>query len=128
MTYLPLYFKEYDPAVGAAMDKKMVYSAAAQNHANAHCLPSFNTVAQLGRIETPTLVISGRKDWITPPVQAGERIHARLPDSESVVFEESGHFPFIEETGPFMQLISDWVAGLGMVTGKHGLRNAVGAM
>jgi proline iminopeptidase len=119
MTYLPLYFKEYDPAVGAAMDEKTVYSAAAQNHANVHCLPSFNTVGQLGKIETPTLVISGREDWITPPAQAGERIHAGLPRSEAVVFEQSGHFPFIEETGPFMQLISDWVAGLDSGTLRH---------
>ena len=126
MTYLPLYFKEYDPAVGSAMDRQTVYSVAAQNHANAHCLPLFNALNQLRKIETPTLIISGREDWITPPVQAGERIHARLPNSESVVFEESGHFPFIEETGPFMQLISDWVAGLGTTTGKHCVLDRVG--
>jgi proline iminopeptidase len=127
MTYLPLYFKAYDPAVGAAMDEKMAYSVAAQNHANTHCLPSFNRLDQLGKIETPTLVISGREDWITPPAQAGERIHARLPNSESVVFEQSGHFPFIEEEGPFMQLISDWVAGLGTETDyQHVPNNAVG--
>ena len=119
MTYLPLYFKEYDPAVATAMDRQTVYSAAGQKHANEHCLPFFNTLDHLRKIDTPTLVISGREDWITPPVQAGERIHARLPNSESVVFEESGHFPFIEETGPFMQLISDWVAGLGTATVQH---------
>ena len=112
MTYLPLYFKEYDPVVGAAMDRQTVYSAAAQNHAQARCLPLFNMLDRLSEITTPTLVISGRRDWITPPAQAGERIHARLPNSESVVFEESGHFPFIEETTPFMQLLSDWVSGL----------------
>jgi proline iminopeptidase len=128
MTYLPLYFKAYDPVVGAAMDKRTVYSVAAQNHANAHCLPEFNTLDQLSKIETPTLVISGREDWITPPAQAGERIHSRLPNSEWVVFEESGHFPFIEESGPFMQLISDWVAGLSTTMGKHYVRNAVGGM
>jgi proline iminopeptidase len=128
MTYLPLYFKEYDPAVGAAMDRKMVYRVATQNRANTHCVPLFNTLDQLRKIETPTLVISGREDWITPPAQAGDRIHAGLPNSESVVFEESGHFPFIEETGRFMQLISDWVAGLGTATGKHCVRKAVGGM
>lgn len=128
MTYLPLYFKEYDPTVGTAMDGRTFYSAAAQNHANAHCLPLFNTLDQLCKIETPTLVISGREDWITPPAQAGDRIHAGLPNSESVVFEESGHFPFIEETGPFMQRISDWVAGLGTATGKHRVRKALGGM
>ena len=126
MTYLPLYFKDYDPAVGVAMDKKMAYSAAAQNHANTHCLLSFNTLDQLGKIETPTLVISGREDWITPPAQGGERIHSGLPNSKSVVFEESGHFPFIEETGPFMELVSDWVAGLGTTTDQNYVPDPVG--
>jgi proline iminopeptidase len=125
MTYLPLYFKKYDPAVGAEMDRRTVYSVAAQNHANVHCLPSFNTLDDLSRITVPTLVISGRADWITPPAQAGERIHAGLPNSESVIFEGSGHFPFIEEAGPFMQLIADWVARLG--TGRS-RRYALGAM
>jgi len=128
MTYLPLYFKKYDPAVGAAMDKQMVYSVAAQNHANAHCLPSFNTLDDLSKITTPTLVISGREDWITPPAQAGERIHARLPNSESVVFEESGHFPFIEETGPFMKLIADWTAGLGTARSEHYIPDPIPGM
>ncbi len=113
MTYLPLYFKEYDPVVGAAMDGRTVYSAAAQNHANTRCLPLFNTLGRLSEITTPTLVISGRWDWITPPAQAGERIHAGLPNSESVIFEGSGHFPFIEETAPFMRLVAGWISGLG---------------
>jgi proline iminopeptidase len=112
MTYLPLYFKRFDPAVAAAMDSAMIYSAAAQKHANQHCLPSFNVLGRLHRITTPTLILSGREDWITPPAQAGERIHARIPNSKSVIFEESGHFPFIEETVPCLRAIADWVAQL----------------
>ncbi len=128
MTYLPLYFKRYDPAVGAALDRRTVYSVAAQNNANANCLPFFNMLDRLSMITTPTLIISGREDWITPPAQAGERIHAGLPNSESVVFEESGHFPFIEETGPFMELISDWVAGLGTTGTQHYVMDRAGGM
>jgi proline iminopeptidase len=127
MTYLPLYFKDYDPAIGAAMDRQTIYSAAAQNHANACCLPSFDTLGDLSRITTPTLVISGREDWITPPAQAWERIHAGMPNSESFVFEESGHFPFIEETNRFMKLVGSWTAGLRDATGRHLVPNPVQA-
>ncbi len=112
MTYLPLYFKRYDPAVGAAMDRETVYSIAAQNNETLNRLPSFNVLDRLGAITTPTLIISGREDLITPPAHTGERIHTALPNSKWVVFEESGHFPFIEETGPFMQTLLDWISGL----------------
>ncbi len=128
MTYLPLYFKKYDPAVGAAMDKQTVYSVAAQNNANLNCLPSFNVLDRLSAITTPTLIISGREDWITPPAQTGARLQDGLPNSEWVVFEESGHFPFIEETGPFVQTISDWFAGLDGAWTRHYTLDRAGGM
>jgi proline iminopeptidase len=125
MSYLPLYFKKFDPAVAAAMDRAMIYSAAAQRHANQHCLASFNVLSRLPKISAPTLILSGREDWITPPAWAGERIHAGIPHSESVIFERSGHFPFIEETGPCLRVIADWVAQLE-TSGKR--RHASGSI
>jgi proline iminopeptidase len=115
MTYLPLYFKAYEPAFGAAIDRDMIYRVATQKHANAHCLPTYNVLDRLGRITTPTLVMCGWHDWITPPAEAGERLHAGLPNSELILFEESGHFPFIEETGACMDAIAGWVDRLGEV-------------
>ena len=106
----PLYFHDYDPAVGAAMDAKTSYSAAAWNHVNAHCLPVFNVLEQLGQINVPTLVISGADDWITPLEQGGQRIHDTLPNSELVVFDKSGHWPFIEEQEKFVATLSAWLA------------------
>jgi proline iminopeptidase len=112
-TLIPLYFKRYDPQVGMAMDATTVYIAEAWNHVNANCLPLFNTLDQLGQIGVPTLVISGAVDWITPPAQGGERLRAGIPNAELVVFEESGHWPFLEEPERFQQVIRDWVARLG---------------
>lgn len=108
----PLYFKAYDADVGAEMDAKTVYSAAAWNHVNANCLPVFNTLDRLHEIETPTLIISGADDWITPPAQGGERIHAALPNSELVIFEESGHWPFVEEPEKFIAVVRAWLNSL----------------
>lgn len=108
---MPLYFKRYDPAVAAAMDERTHYSAGAFNHAFGVCLPSYNLVCRLPEIATPTLVLAGRDDWITPPEQA-ERMHRALPNSELVVFEESGHFPFVEEQDAFLATVGDWLARL----------------
>ncbi|MFN8484752.1 MAG: alpha/beta fold hydrolase [Anaerolineae bacterium] len=107
---LPLYFNRPDPAVMEDIGGRGVYSAAAWNHAAANCMPVFNYLANLGDITAPTLVLSGADDYITPPAQGGERIHAAIPRSELVIFEHSGHFPFIEETDKFMQVMRGWLA------------------
>ncbi|MFN8474555.1 MAG: alpha/beta fold hydrolase [Anaerolineae bacterium] len=107
---LPLYFHRPDPAVIEDVAERGVYSAAAWNHAAATCMPVFNYLASLSDITAPTLVLSGDDDYITPPAQGGARIHAAIPGSEFVVFEHSGHFPFIEETDRFMEVMRAWLA------------------
>jgi proline iminopeptidase len=59
----------------------------------------------------PTLVICGRDDWVTPPSQA-ERMMATLPNATMAMFEESGHYPFVEEHELFTQTMRRWVASL----------------
>ncbi len=87
-TILPLYFNTYDPEVGKQMDDAIQYSA-----------QGFN--------------MAGRHDWITPPAQGAERLHAGLPNAKLVIFEESGHFPFIEEHDKFVHAVRDWLNSLG---------------
>jgi len=111
-TILPLYFNKYDPEVAKQMDDATQYSAQGFNQGMGVCLPTFNVLSRLGEITVPTLVMAGRHDWITPPVQAAERLHAQLPDSELVIFEDSGHFPFIEENDKFVTTVHDWVSRL----------------
>jgi proline iminopeptidase len=110
---MPLYFKRYDPEVARQIDAVSTYSGGAFRHSFTACIPSYNVLDRLGEICTPTLILSGREDWITPPAQGGERLHAGLPNSELVIFEESGHFPFIEEAQRFNAGVKDWVRGLG---------------
>jgi proline iminopeptidase len=107
-----LYFHKYDPQVGTAIDENTLYSAAAYSHAFSKCLPTFNMLDRLGEITTPTLVLGGRYDWITPPAQGSERIHSGIPNSKLVIFENSGHFCYIEEHDKFVKVVSDWIARL----------------
>ena len=94
------------------MDDATQYSAQGFNQGMGVCLPTFNVLSRLGEIKVPTLVMAGRHDWITPPPQAAERLHAGLPNSKLVIFEESGHFPFIEEHDKFVTTVKDWVSRL----------------
>jgi proline iminopeptidase len=111
MRILPLYFKHYDPQIGRAMDEATSYSAAAWNQAKANCLPKFNTLGRLKEITAPTLILGGADDWLTP-VEQSRRMHAKLPNSELVIFENSGHFLYIEETDKFITTIENWLARL----------------
>jgi proline iminopeptidase len=112
MTVLPLHFHAYDPQIGTAMNEAMHYSGKAFVHGNTQLLPTFNMLHQLQNIKVPTLVMAGRYDWITPPTPGAERIHAALPDSKLVIFEQSGHFPFIEEQDTFIATVRAWMESL----------------
>jgi pimeloyl-ACP methyl ester carboxylesterase len=56
----------------------------------------------------PTLILVGRDDFICPPSQA-KIMHERIPDSELVVFENSGHFAHVEEPDAFCAAIRAWL-------------------
>lgn len=104
----PLYFGGEDQ--GAELFAEVRYSAAAFNHAFGHCTPSFSTLERLGEIFAPTLVLAGRHDWIMPPGPGAERLHRGIPNSELVVFERSGHFPWAEEPERFAGAVNGWLA------------------
>jgi proline iminopeptidase len=107
-TMLPLYFHRYDPAVGRELDRDAIYSGAIFNRAFSELTPGYNVVDRLGEIRVPTLVLGARQDWITPLAQS-ERIQRGIPGSQLVAFEESGHFPFIEERERFLASVRDWL-------------------
>jgi len=54
----------------------------------------------LHQILARALIVCGRYDWICP-LALSERLQAGIPDSRLVVFEESGHFPWLEEPEKF---------------------------
>ena len=54
----------------------------------------------LGAIRAKVLIMVGRHDYICP-VGLSERLHERIPQSQLVIFEESGHLPWLEEPNAF---------------------------
>jgi proline iminopeptidase len=107
---LPLYFQRFDAEKAEAVNARMKFHADAFNQSTAQCLPTFNVVERLPEIRTPTLILAGRHDWILPVHEAAERTHAGIAGSTLVVFEESGHFPFIEEQSAYTAAVRAWKA------------------
>lgn len=105
---LPLYFHRFDPGIAQRMDARMTYSAPALFH-GFRMLARFNTLARLGELERPVLVATGRHDWITPPAQGADRLARGIPHARVAIFEESGHFPFIEERERFNAVLAEFL-------------------
>ena len=100
---LPLYF--HGPV--KLDDAQAIYSAPALFH-GFRMLSQFSALPWLGDLRMPTLVASGRDDWIAPPAQGAERLARGLPDARLVIFEESGHFPYIEENSRFLSVVGEF--------------------
>jgi pimeloyl-ACP methyl ester carboxylesterase len=56
----------------------------------------------------PTLIVWGERDGIIPVAHA-ERAHQAMPASQLVIFEESGHFPHVEEPARFVEAVTSFM-------------------
>jgi L-proline amide hydrolase len=71
-------------------------------------LVGWDITASLGRINVPTLLVSGAYDEATPRI-VGE-IHERIPGSRWELFEWSSHMPHIEEPAHFRDVVVSFLA------------------
>lgn len=104
---VPLYF--HDRELAHEPFARTTFSAAGYNRGAFACLQTYDVTARLHEISAPALVISGRHDWLMPPHLAGAVLAAQLPNARHVVFERSGHFPFIEENDAFTATVAAWL-------------------
>jgi proline iminopeptidase len=104
---LPLYL--YDPQAHAEIfERDMGDSFSAwpfRMQRAVDQLPAAEQVTKLAAIRAETLILVGRHCWICP-VAVSERLHAGISESRLVVFERTGHFPWIEKPDSFFPEIT----------------------
>ncbi len=105
---LPLYFHRLSPANVDALARRCSYTLETRRRI-LPTLQQYDLRDRLYEIDAPVLVITGRHDWITSVRQAEELV-AGLRWGELVIFENSGHYPFIEEQDRFLTVVRDWLA------------------
>jgi proline iminopeptidase len=76
--------------------------------AGAALMEGWSVVPRLGEISGPTLILVDQDDFICPPSPA-KIMHEGIPHSELVLFEQSGHFPYIEEPDAFFNAVRGWL-------------------
>lgn len=67
-----------------------------------------NMSKDLPKMETPTCIIWGENDTVTPPEVATE-FHQLLPDSDLFWIEKCGHAPMMEHPDEFNSILDSWL-------------------
>lgn len=107
---------EYQGMLFYSLEKRDLFIAAvppttynkAVNRAVWADLDRFDLNPEIRKFKFPTLVITGRYDMNVAPLVA-YRIHQSIIGSRYVVFERSGHMPFIEEPEKFAQAVAEFI-------------------
>jgi proline iminopeptidase len=105
---LPLYFhRRLSQAERESLLATIQFSAAV-NRAVAAGLESYDLSPALPHIRVPALVVYGTSDRVVQPEYQLE-FRGKLLSARFVAFQESGHFPFLEEPEPFARVVDYFV-------------------
>lgn len=112
---LPLYLHR-DPS---AREREALLAAtsfsADVNRVLAEGLEGYDVTPLLPHVQVPALVVYGASDRVVRPEYASSFTGA-MPAARVVAFQESGHFPFLEEPEPFARVVHYFL--------RHGHRRA----
>jgi L-proline amide hydrolase len=70
-------------------------------------LKGWDVRARLREIEVPVLLAAGRYDLCTPAVL--EELQNGFPDAPTIIFENSSHTPYLEESDRYMEELVRWI-------------------
>ncbi|MFC6861665.1 alpha/beta fold hydrolase [Zunongwangia atlantica] len=104
----------YDPAVATKEIVDDVYETVGDRNklvktlAIAKSAIRHNMAKDLPKMNTPTCIIWGKNDNVTPP-EVAEDFHRLLPDSDLYWVDKCGHAAMMEHPDLFNELLFDWL-------------------
>jgi pimeloyl-ACP methyl ester carboxylesterase len=72
-------------------------------------LVGYDILDQLTEVEVPTLIVWGRNDRVVPPQDAAG-FSKRLRNSQTVIFDDTGHLPQLERPTRFNRVLETFLA------------------
>ena len=112
---LPLYVADPGAHDLAGFAGRVRFRAGAVRRSFYGLLAEYDPRGRLGDVRAPALVLSGRRDWVSPPDEGPAELAEGL-GAEHVAFERSGHFPFLEEPDTFLSVVGRWLDRLPAAT------------
>ena len=73
-------------------------------------LTSYDFRDRLPEIKCPTLIVWGEHDMLVPVEDAGEFERA-IPESRTVILDDTGHTPMLERPTKFNELLDEFISG-----------------
>lgn len=67
--------------------------------------------ASLNQISVPTLIICGKEDGVTPPIQA-EFMYGKILNSRLQIIENAGHLSNLEQPDEFNKILIDFISSI----------------
>jgi pimeloyl-ACP methyl ester carboxylesterase len=112
---LPAHRQRQDlVALMASMARRI--GATGQKNQQRAMLGRPDSLADLGAVRVPTLVLCGAGDAVTPPADH-EAIAARISGARLVVVPDSGHLSAIEQPAAVTAALARWLADTATATG-----------
>jgi proline iminopeptidase len=107
---MKFYFKKFDERATAYHERTrdLPLRIASLKTFNEKEAPTMDLRPLLKKITVPTLIIVGRHDFITNVAMA-EEIVKQIPNARLEIFENSGHYAFVEEPEKFYRVIREFV-------------------
>jgi proline iminopeptidase len=105
------YLHRLDPKALEPLLAATIFNVAAMEQGMA-ALGRWSAIDRLKAVTAPTLVAVGQHDLFCSPSQS-YRIARHLPGAEVVLFDESGHFPWLDEPERFFEVVISWLARVG---------------
>ncbi len=104
-----LYFSDYtseiEDNINSIIDKMILKPEIMKR--GGKLMETYDVNSLLTKIHVPTLILVGRDDFICPPSQA-QLMHNIISNSELFIFENCGHYPFLEAPDEFFSVIRKW--------------------
>ena len=70
-----------------------------------------NLESELSKINTPTLLIWGKNDVVTPPF-VGEKFRGAIKNSKLVWMDQCGHAPMLEKPTEFNEILERFLIAI----------------
>ncbi len=107
----PFHFADpLDPRVAEYLERTAdtVYAPDVLRKLSAEGYGGIEVEDRLGDVTQPVLVLAGRHDRACS-VEASESMASAMDDAELVVFEDSGHMTFVEETEHYVEVVGGFL-------------------
>jgi proline iminopeptidase len=105
----PLYWYQFKPEYLSGIFGKTVLNLEIGPYMQARLKQEYDLRSQVAGITTPTLVLLGLHDWVTP-FKEGEAMARQIPNARLHVFEQSGHWVFDDQPQEFIAVTRTFLA------------------